>query len=157
MAHGLPIVSSDLPTSKEIMGDFGLYFKNGNIEELSQCLEEATQLNWKEKSKEAIDIANDCVPFGIGDWGNSFGSSNMQELGLSSIADLGNTPLSEAEGLSLGGDDIYGDAFELGLAASDASELSEDNQQSNDDFGTTDNTDSWHNTEDICNMDNLTN
>jgi hypothetical protein len=106
---------------------------------------------------EAIDIANDCVPFGIGDWGNSFGSSNMQELGLSSIADLGNTPLSEAEGLSLGGDDIYGDAFELGLAASDASELSEDNQQSNDDFGTTDNTDSWHNTEDICNMDNLTN
>ena len=58
MAHGLPIVSSDLPTSKEIMGDFGLYFKNGNIEELSQCLEEATQLNWKEKSKEAIDIAN---------------------------------------------------------------------------------------------------
>ena len=92
---------------------------------------------------EAIDIANDC--------------GNMQELGLSSIADLGNTPLSEAEGLSLGGDDIYGDAFELGLAASDASELSEDNQQSNDDFGTTDNTDSWHNTEDICNMDNLTN
>ena len=58
MAHGLPIVSSDLPTSKEILGDFGLYFKNGNIEELSQRLVDATQLNWKEKSKEATNIAN---------------------------------------------------------------------------------------------------
>ena len=58
MAHGLPIVSSDLPTSKEIMGDFGLYFKNGTIEELSQRLVDATQLDWKEKSEEAIRIAN---------------------------------------------------------------------------------------------------
>ena len=57
MAHGLPIVSSDLPTSKEMMGDFGLYFKNGNIEELAQRLEEATQVDWQQKSKEAIDIA----------------------------------------------------------------------------------------------------
>ena len=58
MAHGLPIVSSDLPTSKEILGDFGLYFKNGNIEELSQRLVDATKLYWKEKSKEAINISN---------------------------------------------------------------------------------------------------
>ena len=58
MAHGLPIVSSDLPTSKEILGDFGLYFKNGNITELAQRLEKATQLDWEEKSKEAIRIAN---------------------------------------------------------------------------------------------------
>ena len=58
MAHGLPIVSSDLPTSKEIMGDFGLYFKNGDIRELAQRLNEATQLDWEEKSKEAIRIAN---------------------------------------------------------------------------------------------------
>lgn len=58
MAHGLPIVSSDLPTSQEILGDFGLYFKNGNIEELSQRLVDATQLDWKEKSEEAISIAN---------------------------------------------------------------------------------------------------
>lgn len=57
MAHGLPIVSSDLPTSKEIMGDFGLYYENGNIEELVLRLEEATHVNWQEKSKEALAIA----------------------------------------------------------------------------------------------------
>lgn len=57
MAHGLPIVSSDLPTSKEIMGDFGLYFENGNIEQLAQQLEEATHLDWQRKSKEALEIA----------------------------------------------------------------------------------------------------
>jgi len=57
MAHGLPIVSSDLPTSIEIMGDFGLYFENGNVEELAQRLEEATHLNWEKKSKEALIIA----------------------------------------------------------------------------------------------------
>ena len=57
MAHGLPIVSSDLPTSKEIMGDFGLYFKNGNIEDLSHCLNEATKIDWEKKSKEALTIA----------------------------------------------------------------------------------------------------
>lgn len=57
MAHGLPIVSSNLPTSQEIMEDFGLYFENGNVEELAQRLEEATHLDWKKKSKEALDIA----------------------------------------------------------------------------------------------------
>jgi glycosyltransferase involved in cell wall biosynthesis len=57
MAHGLPIVSSDLPTSKEIMGDFGLYFETGNVEELALRLEEATHLDWQEKSKGAIEIA----------------------------------------------------------------------------------------------------
>lgn len=57
MAHGLPVVSSDLPTSKEIMGDFGLYFKNGDIEDLALRLEEATHINWQEKSMEALEIA----------------------------------------------------------------------------------------------------
>lgn len=57
MAHGLPIISSDLPTSKEIMGDFALYFKNGDIEELAQRLEDATKIDWLAKSKEALDIA----------------------------------------------------------------------------------------------------
>ena len=58
MAHGLPIVSSDLPTSKEIMGDFGLYFQNGNVEDLAEKLLEATQLDWKKKSEEAFTITN---------------------------------------------------------------------------------------------------
>lgn len=57
MAHGLPVVSSDLPTSKEIMGDFALYFKNGDIKELAQRLEDATRLDWQTKSKEALEIA----------------------------------------------------------------------------------------------------
>lgn len=57
MAHGLPIVTSDLPVSKEIMGDFGMYFENGNIEDLAQKLEEATHIDWQAKSKEALAIA----------------------------------------------------------------------------------------------------
>ena len=57
MAHGLPIVTSDLPVSKEIMGDFGMYFENENIEELAQKLEEATHIDWQAKSKEALTIA----------------------------------------------------------------------------------------------------
>lgn len=57
MAHGLPIVSSDLPTSKEIMGDFGLYYKNGDINELAQRLEDATKIDWTAKSEEAIMIS----------------------------------------------------------------------------------------------------
>ena len=58
MAHGLPIISSNLPTSIEIMGDFGLYFQNGNVEDLAEKLHEATQLGWKKKSEEAFTIAN---------------------------------------------------------------------------------------------------
>ena len=57
MAHGLPVVSSDLPTSKEIMGDSGLYFKNGDIKELAERLDDATHIDWSKKSQEAFAIA----------------------------------------------------------------------------------------------------
>lgn len=57
MAHGLPVISSDLPTSKEIMGNFGLYFKNGDIEDLAKKLEDATHIDWNQKSQEALEIA----------------------------------------------------------------------------------------------------
>lgn len=57
MAHGLPVVSSDLPTSKEIMGEAGLYFENGNIQQLAQCLLDATRMNWAQKSVEALGVA----------------------------------------------------------------------------------------------------
>ena len=57
MAHGLPIVSSDLPTSKEIMGNFGMYFTNGNVNELAEQLHKATEIEWDKKSEEAIQIA----------------------------------------------------------------------------------------------------
>lgn len=58
MAHGLSIVSSNLPTSIEIMGDFGIYFKNGDIIDLANKLEEATLINWNTKSSEALEVAN---------------------------------------------------------------------------------------------------
>lgn len=57
MAHGLPVVSSDLPTSQEIMGDFGLYFKNGDVRQLAQRLTDATQIDWAVKSLQAMEIA----------------------------------------------------------------------------------------------------
>lgn len=57
MAHGLPIISSDLPTSKEIMGDFGLYFIIGDVNGLAKQLHHATNLDWKKKSEEAFTIA----------------------------------------------------------------------------------------------------
>lgn len=57
MAHGLPIISSDLPTSLEILGNFGLYFKNGDITDLAQRLHDATQIDWQVKSKKALEIA----------------------------------------------------------------------------------------------------
>ena len=57
MSHGLPIVTSDLPVCREILGDFGLYFENGNIEDLAQRLEDATHIDWQEKSQKAFKIA----------------------------------------------------------------------------------------------------
>jgi len=58
MAHGLPVVSSNLPTSLEIMGDFGLYFQNGDIDGLSQQLLAATHIDWPTRSAEALTIAH---------------------------------------------------------------------------------------------------
>lgn len=57
MAHGLPVVSSNLPTSQEIMGDFGLYFINGDVNGMARQMLAATQLDWQEKSKQALQIA----------------------------------------------------------------------------------------------------
>ena len=57
MAHGLPVVSSNLPTSLEIMGDFGLYFDNEDVGQLAQRLHDATLLDWPKKSEEAFAIA----------------------------------------------------------------------------------------------------
>lgn len=57
MSHGLPIIASDIPTCQEVLGDFGLFFKNGDLQELAQRLEDATHLDWQKKSDEAITIA----------------------------------------------------------------------------------------------------
>lgn len=58
MSHGLPIISSDLPVCKEILGDFGLFFKNEDTKSLAQRLEDATHLEWKIKSEQALNIAS---------------------------------------------------------------------------------------------------
>jgi glycosyltransferase involved in cell wall biosynthesis len=58
MAHGLPIVSSDLPMSKEIMGDFGLYFINGDVNGMARQMHAATQLDWSTTSRQAMRIAH---------------------------------------------------------------------------------------------------
>ena len=57
MSHGLPIITSGLPVCLEILGDFGLYFRNGDIIELARTLEDATLLDWPKKSDEAVKIA----------------------------------------------------------------------------------------------------
>lgn len=57
MSHRLPVVTSDLPICKEILGDFGLFYENGNIEELAQRLENATYIDWQAKSEEALKIS----------------------------------------------------------------------------------------------------
>lgn len=57
MSHGLPVIASDLPTCQEVLGIFGLYFKNGDTKELSKRLEEATHIDWQQKSEEALKIA----------------------------------------------------------------------------------------------------
>ena len=57
MSHGLPIVTSDLPVCKEILGDFGLFFNNGDIQKLAQRLEDVTHIDWQKKSSEALEIA----------------------------------------------------------------------------------------------------
>lgn len=57
MSHGLPIISSDLPICKEIMGDFGLYFSNGDVNDLARQMHAATQLDWPSTSQKAIAIA----------------------------------------------------------------------------------------------------
>ena len=57
MAHGLPVISSDLPTSQEIMGDFGMYFTIGDVKGMARQMKAAIQMDWQEKSEQALKIA----------------------------------------------------------------------------------------------------
>ena len=57
MAHGLPVISSDLPTSQEIMGDFGMYFSVGDVKGMAKQMKQATLMDWQEKSEQALHIA----------------------------------------------------------------------------------------------------
>ncbi len=57
MSHGLPVISSDLPTSKEIMGDFGHYYVNGDVNGLARQMLEITHADWAAESARAKEIA----------------------------------------------------------------------------------------------------
>lgn len=58
MAHGLPVISSDLPTSREIMGDFGIYFSNGDVNGMARRMAETTKIDWQAKSCQALEISH---------------------------------------------------------------------------------------------------
>jgi glycosyltransferase involved in cell wall biosynthesis len=58
MAHGLPIVSSDIPSSKELLGNFGIYFHNEDYMDLAKSLKKASECNWNILSKEALSISH---------------------------------------------------------------------------------------------------
>lgn len=57
LSHGLPVISSDLSVCQEIMGDFGMYFSVGDVKGMAIQMEQATRMNWQEKSEQALQIA----------------------------------------------------------------------------------------------------
>ena len=57
MSHGLPIVTSNLPVCKEILGNSGLFFRNGDIIDLAAKLDLATKIDWATISQQSINIA----------------------------------------------------------------------------------------------------
>ncbi len=57
MAHGLPVISSDIPSSLEVLKETGMYFRNGDPRDLAARLDEATRIDWNAKSAEAIATA----------------------------------------------------------------------------------------------------
>ena len=57
MAHGLPVVSSRLPTSLEIMGQAGIYYDVGDVQQLAQRLHDATTIDWPASSEQALQVA----------------------------------------------------------------------------------------------------
>ena len=54
----LPVVASDLPVCREIMGDFALYFPTGSVEQLAQQLDAATRIDFQQRSAQALAIAS---------------------------------------------------------------------------------------------------
>ena len=58
MSHGLPVISSNLPVCLEIMGDFGMYFTNGDVNGMANRMKEAATMDWREKSRQALQIAS---------------------------------------------------------------------------------------------------
>lgn len=60
MAHGLPIIASDLPTCKEVMGDNAIYFHNNDTDDLAMALRNAMNMSdWQQRSKKSLLIADE--------------------------------------------------------------------------------------------------
>jgi len=57
MSHRLPVISSNLPVCQEIMGDFGMYFSVGDVKGMARQMKAAIQMDWQEKSEQALKIA----------------------------------------------------------------------------------------------------
>lgn len=57
MSHRLPVISSNLPVCQEIMGDFGMYFSVGDVKGMARQMKAAIQMDWQEKSEQALHIA----------------------------------------------------------------------------------------------------
>jgi glycosyltransferase involved in cell wall biosynthesis len=57
MAHGLPVVCSDLPVCQELLGSSALYFHSGDVDDLVKQLQTATRLDWPARSAEAKSVA----------------------------------------------------------------------------------------------------
>lgn len=57
MAHGVPVISSDLPSSRDILGEEGIYFRNGDVADLTKKMEQATSMDWYKASETALRLA----------------------------------------------------------------------------------------------------
>ena len=54
MAHALPVISSTLPTSVEVMDDEAIYFPTGDIEGMAQAMLRATHADWLKWSERSL-------------------------------------------------------------------------------------------------------
>ncbi|MCQ2238172.1 MAG: glycosyltransferase [Bacteroidaceae bacterium] len=65
MAHGLPIISSDISISKELLNNktFAQLFPNGNFEKLSECMLNMIHSDLETKSKESLKKSEDYNDF----------------------------------------------------------------------------------------------
>lgn len=105
---------------------------------------------------EAIDIVNDSIPFGNGDWGTVFSSPGISELVPSSIAGVdSNLSFGIAEKHPIGEDNLFGDSLDFGLAATAPTDHVEDDHPSNDESSMMDGSEKWENIDDFSNMDNF--
>lgn len=105
---------------------------------------------------EAIDIVNDSIPFGNGDWRTEFGSSGISELASLSIAGFDNyLSFGIIDGLHRSEDSLFGDSFDFGLAVTDPTDPVEDDHPANDESGMMDGSEPWENNDEISNIDNI--